>query len=607
MGFERYQEREKAYIEDSTSQLRPYSSIVQPLEEDILPEKLTPQVDFDFMQLLRVPQAEQAIQGKGDETKTEEMGREDVTEKGAVIQEKSEEKPNLTGLPDDLKAGVENLSGYSLDDVRVHYNSPKLAQLQALAYTHGTEIHVASGQEEHLPHEAWHVVQQMQGSVKPTMQMKGVQINDDQGLEKEADVMGKRALMIPQNSKLSLRQNPKQPNGEAPVQGMFEEIYELAAQYSLLIGVALAVATIYGIAKTVNLIKNCIHKGRDVNKALTAVLKEDKSIESDKEAIEGSKDSSDELGEIDSDQGMVGDCLYTAVSLARGNPVGEIELALRQIATDWLINVQDDHEIFQYAARQDLINVVSKPQEWNDDAGDISAVVLAYSQQITLHVVTNTNVYVFNPGNIVVTIYYHSNHYTCQPVEGVHTGKEKEIISSPKKSVSKGKKADKIVVTYSEFTDIIKNKNLFIGKKFKNVIEELEKKYDFSDITEYSKRLQANWSKYNQTTDVYQAEETEEIVGNDSGDASSKPKRRQYNIKDLTNKGLNKAQLNDIRKCIEEYNERGAGKNLHTGVGTIPTMDLTDPSWGGKGRGDARLQFHPDGSLTAVNHKGKSL
>ncbi|AFY43816.1 DUF4157 domain-containing protein [Nostoc sp. PCC 7107] len=101
--------------------------------------------------------------------------------------------PNQTGLPDELKAGVENLSGYSLDDVKVHYNSPKPAHLQALAYTQGTEIHVAPGQEEHLPHEAWHVVQQMQGRVKPTMQMKGLQIDDNEALEKEADVMGERA------------------------------------------------------------------------------------------------------------------------------------------------------------------------------------------------------------------------------------------------------------------------------------------------------------------------------------------------------------------------------------------------------------------------------
>jgi len=108
-------------------------------------------------------------------------------------------KPNNTGLPNQLKAGVENLSGMSMDHVRVHYNSDKPAQLQAHAYAQGSEIHVAPGQEKHLPHEAWHVVQQAQGRVKPTMQMKdAVPVNDDAGLEQEADVMGEKALGVGQ-------------------------------------------------------------------------------------------------------------------------------------------------------------------------------------------------------------------------------------------------------------------------------------------------------------------------------------------------------------------------------------------------------------------------
>jgi hypothetical protein len=72
-------------------------------------------------------------------------------------------KENKTGLPDNLKTGMENLSGMSLDDVKVHRNSDKPAQLQAHAFAQGTDIHLASGQEKHLPHEAWHVVQQKQG------------------------------------------------------------------------------------------------------------------------------------------------------------------------------------------------------------------------------------------------------------------------------------------------------------------------------------------------------------------------------------------------------------------------------------------------------------
>ncbi|WP_299494308.1 DUF4157 domain-containing protein [uncultured Shewanella sp.] len=105
-----------------------------------------------------------------------------------------QKKENNTGLPDNLKTGIENLSGYSMDDVKVHYNSNKPDQLQAHAYAQGSDIHLASGQERHLPHEAWHVVQQKQGRVKPTVQMKGkVNVNNDAGLEKEADMMGAKA------------------------------------------------------------------------------------------------------------------------------------------------------------------------------------------------------------------------------------------------------------------------------------------------------------------------------------------------------------------------------------------------------------------------------
>ena len=102
----------------------------------------------------------------------------------------TQQKPNDTGLPDNLKSGVESLSGYSLDNVRVHYNSSKPATVQALAYTQGTDIHVAPGQERHLPHEAWHVAQQMAGRVEPTTEVGGMPVNDNAALEHEADVMG---------------------------------------------------------------------------------------------------------------------------------------------------------------------------------------------------------------------------------------------------------------------------------------------------------------------------------------------------------------------------------------------------------------------------------
>ncbi len=138
-----------------------------------------------------------AILAPGDNAATAQL-QEDIKEN--PVQSKFvpvQKKANDTGLPDNLKSGVEALSGFSMNDVKVHYNSSQPAQLNALAYAQGTDIHIAPGQEQHLPHEAWHVAQQKQGRVKATMQMKeGVPVNDDTGLEQEADVMGAKAMQL---------------------------------------------------------------------------------------------------------------------------------------------------------------------------------------------------------------------------------------------------------------------------------------------------------------------------------------------------------------------------------------------------------------------------
>ncbi|MFC3176875.1 DUF4157 domain-containing protein [Undibacterium amnicola] len=141
---------------------------------------------MDAPAVQRMSEEEEATQAKS------------VSENTAQLETAAEvPKPNNTGLPDNLKSGIESLSGMSMDHVKVHYNSSQPAQLNAHAYAQGSEIHVAPGQEQHLPHEAWHVVQQAQGRVQPTMQMKaGVAVNDDVGLEAEADVMGERAMQM---------------------------------------------------------------------------------------------------------------------------------------------------------------------------------------------------------------------------------------------------------------------------------------------------------------------------------------------------------------------------------------------------------------------------
>ena len=110
----------------------------------------------------------------------------------SVKKDISEKTGNNTGLPDTLKSGIATLSGYDLSDVRVHYNSTKPAAIQTHTYSQGSDIHIAPGQEKHLAHEAWHVVQQRQGRVSS----KGIGNMNDSTLEKEADVMGGKAALL---------------------------------------------------------------------------------------------------------------------------------------------------------------------------------------------------------------------------------------------------------------------------------------------------------------------------------------------------------------------------------------------------------------------------
>lgn len=123
-----------------------------------------------------------------------------------------QQKENKTGLPDHLKSGIEQLSGHAMDDVKVHYNSSKPSQLQAHAYAQGSNIHLASGQEKHLPHEAWHVAQQKQGRVQPTTTVNGQKVNDNPVLEQEADTMGAKAAAVQMKSKTVEKSNSLSSN-----------------------------------------------------------------------------------------------------------------------------------------------------------------------------------------------------------------------------------------------------------------------------------------------------------------------------------------------------------------------------------------------------------
>lgn len=122
-------------------------------------------------------------------------------------------KPNNTGISLQRKERVENLSGFSFDDVKVHYNSSKPTQLQTLAYPLRNKADTAPGQEKYLEHELGHVVQQKQRVIHPNAYLNGTPTNKDSQLEKNA-------------VSLTLKKREAANIGVSVVQmGGFEELY----------------------------------------------------------------------------------------------------------------------------------------------------------------------------------------------------------------------------------------------------------------------------------------------------------------------------------------------------------------------------------------------
>lgn len=123
--------------------------------------------------------------------------RQEPEEDEDLIQGKFE---NQTGMPDAVKQRMEDSFGMDFSSVRIHPDSPSAPEVGALAYTQGTDIHFAPGQfkpdtsagRQLLGHELTHVVQQSKGLVQPTGEIGGMPLNDNQALEREADVQGSK-------------------------------------------------------------------------------------------------------------------------------------------------------------------------------------------------------------------------------------------------------------------------------------------------------------------------------------------------------------------------------------------------------------------------------
>jgi hypothetical protein len=158
---------------------------------------------FSNMLQCKGPEQEELLQSKFDLLRHSSPADAELQMRASSVraQLRTEALPdyNDTGLPDSLKSGIETLSGFSMDNVNVHYNSSQPARLSALAYAPGQRHSRRAGTGTASAHEAWHIVQQAQGRVQPTMQMKnGLTVIDDHTLEQEADVMGSKSLQLGQ-------------------------------------------------------------------------------------------------------------------------------------------------------------------------------------------------------------------------------------------------------------------------------------------------------------------------------------------------------------------------------------------------------------------------
>lgn len=109
---------------------------------------------------------------------------------------------SASNMPEEVQSKMEGAFGQDFSDVKIHANSSASKEAGALAHTQGNEVHFAPGQynpssqsgQELLGHELTHVVQQREGRVQATgTTANGMPLNDNKGLEAEADQMGKVA------------------------------------------------------------------------------------------------------------------------------------------------------------------------------------------------------------------------------------------------------------------------------------------------------------------------------------------------------------------------------------------------------------------------------
>jgi hypothetical protein len=102
-------------------------------------------------------------------------------------------------------------------------------------------------------------------------------------------------------------------------------------------------------------------------------------------------------------------------------------------------------------------------------------------------------------------------------------------------------------------------------------------------------------------------EELKKAIERKTYKPAQEPERTTWSIDNL--EGLDQLDEDDRAKVllrIESKNSGEDGYHCHRGVGGVVTMDLAG-MFGGRGRGDARLQFLPDGGLRIVDHDNRKM
>ena len=140
------------------------------------------------------------IQGKFNDSQKSE----DASSNERMLNKNSSPGSGPNSLPsgrNDILNSMGDAFQSNFSDVNIHENSSQAENLGAEAFTQGSDVHFAPGRfqpdtsegKELLGHELTHVLQQKEGRVTGNKNIQGFNVNDNAGLEKEADVMGARA------------------------------------------------------------------------------------------------------------------------------------------------------------------------------------------------------------------------------------------------------------------------------------------------------------------------------------------------------------------------------------------------------------------------------